>query len=251
MSRQRNVKDKKHLSLIGQRFGKLKVIKEDTKGQKKRSYWVCECDCGNIVVIRGTALTSGNTKSCGCISKENREKRNFIDLSGESFGLLKVTNEYKLENRKRLWKCICDCGNTCWISTDKLKSGHTKSCGCIRSSFGEEYISKLLISNSISFIREYSFNNLRFDSGKLARFDFAVFNEQNQLTHLIEYDGIQHYKYSNNGWCTQEVYEKAKKHDSIKNEFCFNNNIVLIRIPYFVLDGITINDLLIGSKYTL
>lgn len=109
----------------------------------------------------------------------------------------------------------------------------------------------MLSQQNISFVREYTFDGMRFDSGKLARFDFAVFNSDGNISHLIEFDGKQHYEYSNKGWCTKEVHEKAKEHDHIKNEFCKNNNITLIRIPYFSLEEITINDLLLGSKYTI
>lgn len=246
-----NRKDGKHLNLTGKRFGRLVVLEESIRGEKERSHWICRCDCGNIVVVRGTALTSGNTKSCGCLNFENIKKRNFVDISGETFGLLTVTNEYIIKNRKRIWKCNCSCGNICWVPTSKLRNGHTKSCGCIRLSFGEEHISKILSQQNIAFVREYTFDDMRFDSGKLARFDFAVLDSGGNVSYLIEFDGQQHYEYSNKGWCTKEVYEKAKEHDYIKNKFCKNKNITLIRIPYFSLEEITINDLLLGSKYTV
>ena len=251
MKKQRNCKDKKHLDLIGTRFGRLVVVAEDSKGTKQRSHWLCKCDCGKTVVVRGSALTSGNTKSCGCINFENKNKRNFVDLSGKTFGLLTVTNESTTNNGKRFWKCICACGNISWVQAAKLKNGHTKSCGCIRTSFGEERISQLLYEQQLPFAREYTFNELRFDSGKLARFDFAVFNLDGSLSHLIEYDGAQHYMYSDKGWCTEATYNKTRQHDLIKNEFCKQKRIPLIRIPYSVLSEITINDLLIGSKYTI
>lgn len=61
------------------RFGKLTAIKfhhtQVTKNGNK-SFWLCECDCGNVVVVRTDCLTSGNTRSCGCIHK---------DLANEKF----------------------------------------------------------------------------------------------------------------------------------------------------------------------
>lgn len=56
-------------NLIGERFGKLTVIGLDDKGTRK-TYWVCQCDCGNIKSIRSDALVSNITKSCGCLKKE-------------------------------------------------------------------------------------------------------------------------------------------------------------------------------------
>lgn len=56
-------------NLIGERFGKLTVIGLDDKGTRK-TYWVCQCDCGGVKSVRSDALISGVTKSCGCLKAE-------------------------------------------------------------------------------------------------------------------------------------------------------------------------------------
>lgn len=53
-------------NLVGQKFNMLTVIKRDTNKPKK-TFWVCRCDCGNYTSVEGTNLTSGHTKSCGCL----------------------------------------------------------------------------------------------------------------------------------------------------------------------------------------
>lgn len=63
-------KNFRKIDLSGKRFGYLTVVsvaEDDNKhhGQK----WVCKCDCGNMVVVRGDGLKSGHTKSCGCTNK--------------------------------------------------------------------------------------------------------------------------------------------------------------------------------------
>lgn len=55
--------------LTGKRFGRLTVIGVEDNG-KRQTYYACQCDCGNVKVIRADALISGATKSCGCIKKE-------------------------------------------------------------------------------------------------------------------------------------------------------------------------------------
>lgn len=55
--------------LTGKKFGKLEVIGVHDTGSRKTHY-VCQCDCGNVKVVRADALISGATKSCGCIKKE-------------------------------------------------------------------------------------------------------------------------------------------------------------------------------------
>ena len=65
---------KKLVSKIGQRFGRL-TVKEKTRKNGKVA-WECECDCGNTTILRTGDLTSGNTKSCGCLANELTSKRN-------------------------------------------------------------------------------------------------------------------------------------------------------------------------------
>jgi hypothetical protein len=59
---------KRYIDRIGKKFGRLTVLELDTNyGYPIR--WVCQCDCGTIKTIRSQALTSGNTKTCGCGKK--------------------------------------------------------------------------------------------------------------------------------------------------------------------------------------
>jgi hypothetical protein len=53
------------LSLTGKRFGKLEVI-ERVPSPERASHWLCLCECGAKKQVRGSALTSGLQKSCGC-----------------------------------------------------------------------------------------------------------------------------------------------------------------------------------------
>lgn len=97
-------------------------------------------------------------------------------------------------SQNAIWHCKCDCGNECDIDSNNLTSLHTFSCGCIRSSIGENNIEKLLKENNILFNREQTFEELRNKiNNKLYRFDFAILNQDGQVIRLIEYDGIQHY----------------------------------------------------------
>ena len=55
--------------LTGKRFGRLTVIGVEDNG-KRQTYYACQCDCGNVKVIRADALVGGCTVSCGCKKKE-------------------------------------------------------------------------------------------------------------------------------------------------------------------------------------
>lgn len=55
------------------------------------------------------------------------------DLIGKRFGKLTVMERNGINNQRRaLWKCACSCGNEVTVSTSNLKSGNTKSCGCLK-----------------------------------------------------------------------------------------------------------------------
>ena len=70
-------------------------------------------------------------------------------------------------------------------------------------------------------------------------FDFYVNNE-----YIIEYDGEQHFRFSGKGRNDEEHFNKTKEHDEIKNQYCFDNNIPIIRIPYTHYDNLYLEDLM-------
>ena len=59
---------------VGQRFGKVTIIKEIEQRKNHRRHFLCKCDCGNIKEIALIRLTSGKTKSCGCLAIETTKK---------------------------------------------------------------------------------------------------------------------------------------------------------------------------------
>ena len=74
------MKDKSRIhDLTGQRFGRLTVIGlADTNTRK--TYWVCQCDCGKLKNVRSDSLLSGAIRSCGCMKKE-QDKKNLINTN--------------------------------------------------------------------------------------------------------------------------------------------------------------------------
>lgn len=61
-----------------------------------------------------------------------------IDLIGDKYGRLTVVEFDRLQNRKTYWKCTCDCGLTVIATGNNLRSGNTKSCGCLRKDTAKE-----------------------------------------------------------------------------------------------------------------
>ena len=60
--------------LAGQVFNRLKVIEIDEVLSTRKTFWVCECICGNKKTVRSDSLQDGTVKSCGCLKKEQDRK---------------------------------------------------------------------------------------------------------------------------------------------------------------------------------
>lgn len=214
------------IDLTGKRFGRLVVLERDLQFQKdngyNKPYWKCKCDCGKITTINGKSIREGRTRSCGCLSSEQAKNLNFVDITGQIFGKLKVV-QYLNDSQ---WKCICKCGNETIVSTTHLKSGHTSSCGCLRSK-SELIIKKWLKENNICFKQEYTIQTLRNKNGNLVRFDFAIFDNNNNLKYFLEYNGKQHYDI-NDPWYKDIV----KNGEEVKQKYAYEHNIPLYIIKY-------------------
>ena len=138
--------------LTGKKFNKLTVMYRvfpNTSSGNAR--WHCVCECGNECDVVGTSLKTGHTKSCGCNIKihmsaigKKQGFNNIENLDGQKFGKLTVIKRvYDSDSHKYKCFCKCECGGEVFVSADKLKSGHTTSCGCITSK-GEELINNYL-----------------------------------------------------------------------------------------------------------
>ena len=240
------------LQLENQTFGYWKVLSknEEVSRAKKQSYWNCECQlCNQIYQVRGSCLTNGKSTKCDSC---NRHKVTTNEVNN-TYNKLTVIQEQGNKNNRKMWLCKCECGNLIEVSTTDLRTGAVKSCGKCpgKESQGEREIRMLLLAARIPFEQEYSFNNFIYDTGHRPRFDFYIPSRN----YVIEYDGKQHFiaQSTGNGWDTIENLEKIQVRDSVKNNFCFDNKIDIIRIPYTVkLSDLTIFDLIPEtSKYIL
>ena len=251
----------KMVDITGQTFGKLTVISCAGKIDGRRYYWNCKCECGNEKQVLGTALRSGNTKSCGCgkydgIKKYNlqQSENNKIPV-GTRFGKLIIIEDIGLKphvegHNRRWYKCQCDCGNFKEVMGNSLKEGHISSCGkCNFNSKGEYQIATLLEENNILYQNDMVLPELYQETGRRLRFDFILFDEDYVTPiRMIEFDGRQHIKGPEAIWNKSDPIETIKERDNIKNQFCLSHGYPIVRIPYTKLNYITIEDIL-GDKY--
>lgn len=122
----------RYIDITGQRFGRLVAVRYQALK------WQCNCDCGNETTVPSTDLRNGKTQSCGCLLREkvallyvNRPSQ-ILDLTGQHFGRLTALEIVgRAKNRGCQWLCECTCGDHTIVSISSLRSGKTKSCGCL------------------------------------------------------------------------------------------------------------------------
>lgn len=243
----KNVED-----LTGKVFNRLTVLNREGSDTSRHALWLCKCECGNTRIVKTSELKSNAVKECRECAKYSQTNIDysttswFREINGKKFGRLTPKNPTLDRNNagRVIWECYCDCGNPnpIFVSSSSLKNGNTQSCGCLRhSSTGEDRIAKLLIDNNINFKRQYTFDNLLSPKNSKLMFDFAIFDKEYKLSHLIEYDGVQHFE-AIEYFGGNEYLKYLQQCDEIKNTFCKTNNIPLIRINY-LKDEIVLEDL--------
>lgn len=75
---------RKMKNLKGQKFGRLTAISPVAKNNLGAVLWLCECDCGLDTIVEGRSLTSGATRSCGCLDREAHKFRPNRTTHGKS-----------------------------------------------------------------------------------------------------------------------------------------------------------------------
>lgn len=114
----------------------------------------------------------GSVANVKILLKEQDYMTNRLDLKNQKYGKLTVLRPSDISKRSA-WICSCDCGGKTVVSTSHLRSGHTKSCGCIKKEMALEkviqmakknrkYSPKISSARSI-WIRVYKDGNLEFE----------------------------------------------------------------------------------------
>ena len=145
------------------------------------------------------------------IVKEYIEKYNYKLLS----------KEYK--NNRTPLEMKCEKGHIFKCSFDNFKKGNR--CPKCKSTKGQVKIKGILIKYNVNFKEEYRFDNCKFK--RSLPFDFYL----PDYNCCIEFDGVQHYKI-NKHFGGYEGFVDRKIRDTVKNIYCKDNNIKLIRISY-------------------
>ena len=226
------------INLVGEKFERLTVIgraKDHVQPNGKRKIqWLCKCDCGNEIVVRGDNLRGNTTKSCGCIQK----KYNTYDLSGKyGIGYTSKGEEFyfDLEDYEKI-------KDYCW---------YIRSDGYISSGGGKNIkLLHRLITNCPQNMVVDHINHNKKDNRKCNLRN--CMQQQNTMNNNISKNntsgvtGVRWDKYRNK-WCAQINYNKniflgrfntfeeaveARKNAELKYFGDYSSNIVKESVQY-------------------
>ena len=147
----------KFIDLTGMRFGRLTVLyrTDNPNNKTKKTFWLCECECGEKTIADTASLKNGKTAQCPKCAHMATGKSKRKDLVGNRYGRLVVTKMIygktsKSGKYRTLCECRCDCGNIVERAQDHLvrNVNALQSCGCARQEINDK--------NSVSIIgRKY------------------------------------------------------------------------------------------------
>ena len=226
---------------ISNHMGAELVTSEDNY-TNTRSRIDVKCSCGSTYNTTYNSFINSNGKCPECaamsIGDSNRKTTEKftaeVSVLGENKYVL-ISDYFGAHEKVSIMHL--DCGRTYEVTPTSFLSG--SRCPQCRESKGERRIRVFLESLYIKYTYDKSIcKNLISSKGMALRYDFHLPG----YNLLIEYDGEQHYRPVNFGGCSDSKallsHNATKFNDNIKNQYCKDNNIPLLRIPYWEFDNI-------------
>lgn len=210
----------------------LIVLDGDYKNQE--SSIRLKCECGNIFEAKYRKLRENNFKIlCESCRAKNMAQKRMTKTHINYLNYMESINGYELieYNGAKTPSLFYHkkCGKYFYMLTGVFKSGARCSCEC--NSRGERAIEKFLVEQNIKFAQQQTFKDCRSKKNFPLRYDFYLPNHNI----LIEYDGEFHYKEMD---LRNSDLSYQQENDKIKDEYAKENNIKLLRIPYWEFDNI-------------
>lgn len=199
------------------------------------------CNEGHVYEATFHKFKNGKRRCpvCKGIESSNRQRKPFEEVQKmveeEGYKLLSPSEEYK--NGETPLLVECPKRHQYKVRMSNFKTGYR--CPYCNESKGEKKVADFLDKNNIPYSREVTFDDLLSNKSNKLRFDFAIFEdmEQEKLKLLIEYDGIQHSKWVKS-FMTKKSFESLQYRDGLKNKYCEEKNINLLRIPHNKFENI-------------
>lgn len=217
------------IDMIGKTYNNVYVKSKSDKSENRVLRYNCVCTlCGREFIAEGANIRKGTTTSCGCKRFEELRKIKFHDITNQIFGDVLVKSFAGYKNQRAMWNCYCMlCNNEFVSSGHDILAGDVKSCGCGKSN-PERIIMNYLQQQKINFVHQKKFIECK--NKRSLPFDFYL----PDYNLAIEYDGELHYIETT----LNNDIKAIRQNDAIKTKYCEENDIVLLRIPYWEKDNI-------------
>lgn len=195
--------------------------------------------CGHEWLVSPNHFTSKNSGCPKCSVKviANKIKKTHEEFLGEVITLegdnYKVMELYK-GAKTRIGMQHKKCNRISSLYPDKFLSEGARCLYC-HSSRGEQLIERHLDASSYQYETQYIIPGCK--NERVLPFDFGVFRD-GYLMALIEYEGIQHFEIVE-FFGGKDGFERVRKNDRIKRNYCLDNDIKLIEIPYWDIENIS------------
>lgn len=215
---------------------KLSIIGEYTNVKSKIEV---KCNiCSYVWISNPINLIKGyGCNKCGHVEKGKKQRKSNDIFNNEILSIYgdKLTLLSKYNTGKDRINVKCNICNHEWNPVSRRLLNR----GCPKCNFskGELLISNILNEIKINFKSQYIFEGLKTEINGTPIFDFIIFDELNNIKCVIEYDGLQHFK-SVKRWGGEARLKRQYEIDEFKNNYCYNSNIKIIRIPYTELKKI-------------
>ena len=212
-------------------FGYIPIDLSNYKNSRNSKIKV-KCKEGHIIESSYDNLKVSGCKKCRDLKLMTKEEEIITYL--KEIGIeLKEIIEYK--GFSSILKIVCEHGHIYETSYSLIKQGIFRCPECSTKYKGEEAIRIFLEKNNIPYNKQYKFEDCKIK--RSLKFDFYL----PTYNICIEYDGVQHFEPIEH-FGGEKGFLKTQKRDLAKNSYCKENNITLIRIPYW--DFINIENIL-------
>lgn len=227
--------------LTGKRSGHL-VALYPLDGYTRGNFvvWKCRCDCGNYCTRTSLSLLHPTKyTSCGCIAHKIHDQKIEKNYEGIKQGCVTVLKKIGVYDGYMQYRCKCECDSPCddqlfTVRADRITAGIEYKPGC-QKSIGEARIEEILRDLHISYTAQATFDTLiNPKTGKKLLCDFYL-PDKNMV---IEFDGRQHYQESPQ-WGGKTRVVESMYYDGIKNDWCAQHGITMVRIPYCYRDDLS------------
>lgn len=185
--------------------------------------------CNNVIQKKPVKMTGSCKEGCYICSGKNRYKTKELlqkEVNEKFPNTYEIIGEY-VKSRQPLTVKRLKCGHIYDVSPDNLLRGKGCPCCGLRQSHYMDIVESFLDNNNIEYEKEKRFDDCKYI--RVLPFDYYL----PKYNMCIEVDGEFHYSDNNIYLNKNNMYEKIFIRDNIKTQYCKDNNIKLLRLPYF------------------